>query len=135
MVTVLGAVLLILGIAFILRHRRGVLAGCASIRTASSRFGAAQSLQALAAVWHILAIGYLVGFFIVAAFGIEGGFAYMLRGTILSLAIIAAAWLVVFCAGWLLDRLLPPAVTGEIEPSSMQARISAYRPVIAQPCV
>jgi moderate conductance mechanosensitive channel len=132
LVTVLGAVLLIVGIAFVLQHRRRV-AGWLREKSiaASSRFGAAQSLQALAAVWHVLAIGYLVGFFIVAAFGIEGGFTYMLRGTILSLTIIAAAWLVVFCARWSLDRLLPPAVASEIEPSSMQSRISAYRPAIS----
>jgi moderate conductance mechanosensitive channel len=132
LVTVLGAVLVIIGIAFVLRHRRGVAGWLRQESTAaSSRFGAAQLLQALAAVWHVLAIGYLVGFFIVAAFGIEGGFAYMLRGTILSLAIIGAAWLVIFCARWSLDRLLPPAVTDDIEPSSMQSRISAYRPAVS----
>jgi small conductance mechanosensitive channel len=132
LVAMLGAFLVSIGIAFILRHRRGVAGWLREKSIAgSSRFGAAQSFQALAAVWHVLAIGYLIGFFIVAAFGIEGGFAYMLRGTILSVAIIAAAWLVVFCARWLLDRLLPPAVTGEIESSSMQVRISAYRPVIS----
>ncbi len=75
----------------------------------------------------MLAIGYLAGFFIVAAFGIEGGFAYMIRGTILSLVIIAAAWVVLVCLRWLLDRLLPPA-SDDTELSPLQARISAYRP-------
>ena len=131
LVRVLGAVLLSIGIAFVLRHRRGVADWLRQESAAvSSRFGAAQFLQAFAAVWHVLAIGYLVGFFIVAAFGIEGGFAYMLRGTIVSVAIIATGWLLLVCFRWLLDRLLPPAVADDIELSSMQSRIAAYRPVL-----
>jgi small-conductance mechanosensitive channel len=132
LVTVLGAVLVAIGIAFVLRHRRRVAEWLRRESVAAStRFGAAQLLQALAAVWHILAIAYLVGFFIVAAFGIEGGFTYMLRGTIQSLLILAGAWLVIFCARWLLDRLLPPAATHDIEPSSVQSRISSYRPAVS----
>ena len=128
LLTAHGAVLVIIGIVFVLRHRRAV-AGWLRRKSAaiSSRFGAAQLLQAFAAVWHVLAIGYLAGFFIVAAFGIEGGFAYMIRGTILSLVIIAAAWVVLVCLRWLLDRLLPPA-PDDTELSPLQARISAYRP-------
>ena len=84
-------------------------------------------MHTLAALWHVLAIGYLVGFFIIAAFAIEGGFAYMVRGTVLSLLIIAAAWLMLLCVRWLLDRLLPPAGTADIKSSSLQARISLYR--------
>ena len=53
----------------------------------------------------------------------------MLRGTLLSLAIVAAAWLVLVCGRWLLDRLLPPVVTEDIEVSPIQSRVAAYRPV------
>lgn len=63
LLTAHGAVLVIIGIVFVLRHRRAV-AGWLNRKSAaiSSRFGAAQLLQAFAAVWHVLAIGYLVGF-------------------------------------------------------------------------
>ena len=127
----LGCVLVIVGGAFVLRHRRAV-AGWLRHQSAaaSSRLGVAQLIQTLAAIWHILAIGYLIGFFIVAAFAIEGGFVYMARGTVLSLLIIAAAWLVLLCGQWLLDRLLPPLPIAEIESSSLRYRISLYRPTI-----
>ncbi len=39
--------------------------------------------------WHILAIAYLLIGYLVTAFGIEGGFALLLRGTVLTLLVLA----------------------------------------------
>ncbi|HEX4504849.1 MAG TPA: mechanosensitive ion channel domain-containing protein [Alphaproteobacteria bacterium] len=45
----------------------------------------------LSEVWHLLAIAYLVATFAVFAFDIEGGFDFILHGTLISVLVIAAA--------------------------------------------
>ncbi|MGB8840152.1 MAG: mechanosensitive ion channel domain-containing protein [Aliidongia sp.] len=47
--------------------------------------------QRLADLWHVLVIVYLAGIFAVYALGIQNGFSYVFRATLLSLAILGAA--------------------------------------------
>jgi moderate conductance mechanosensitive channel len=49
----------------------------------------------LADTWHVLAITYISAIFLVYVLRVEGGFVYVLRGTLLTLAIIVIARLVV----------------------------------------
>ncbi len=49
----------------------------------------------LADTWHVLAITYITALFLVYALRVEGGFIFVLRGTLLTLAVTIAARLVV----------------------------------------
>ena len=63
----------------------------------------------LAASWHLLAVAWLVVGWVVATVGVERGISHMLRGTVLSLGLVAAAKLLDEGMRWLLRRLLHPA--------------------------
>jgi small conductance mechanosensitive channel len=49
----------------------------------------------LADTWHVLAITYIIGIYLVYALRVSGGFVYVLRGTLLTLAAIVVARLIV----------------------------------------
>jgi len=86
-------VLAILAIVFVLQNRvavRGFIAG----RPAAGAGDGWRRLRArLAETWHILAVAYIVGLYLAYALHIEGGSAYILRATVLSLVVILAAQL------------------------------------------
>jgi small-conductance mechanosensitive channel len=63
----------------------------------------------LAESWHLLAVAWLLVGWAVAAVGVERGFARMLHGTVVTLALILAAKLLDEAMRWLLRRLLHPA--------------------------
>lgn len=94
LLTGLGLIIAIMAVVFILRQRHKVATRLRQrASTSSRRLGTAQLCSSLALVWHLLAIAYVIGFFIIAAFRIEGGFAFMLRATVLSLVVFGLAWL------------------------------------------
>ena len=127
----LGGVLVIVGGAFVLRHRRAV-AGWLRRRSAaaSSRLGVAQLIQTLAAMWHVPRDRLSGWIFRCRRFRDRGRFC--LYGTWNgSVAADHRRRLACpLCGQWLLDRLLPPLPTAEIESSSLRYRISLYRPTI-----
>jgi small conductance mechanosensitive channel len=51
--------------------------------------------QRLAEVWHLLAIAYLIAAFAVFVFDIQGGFDFIMHGTVVSILVVAAARLCV----------------------------------------
>jgi small conductance mechanosensitive channel len=129
--TGLGLIFAGLAIVFVLRHRRKVSQWLRRrAASASQRLGTAQLLSGLAVVWHLPAIAYIVGFFIVAAFRIEGGFAFMFRATLLSLLVLAGAWLLLLGLRRLL-KTIGDASKRAPETSSFHRRASAYLPVVA----
>ena len=93
----LGLVLLVMMIIGILRNRtaitfwiRGSTDGPPAPRAFSRRVRVS-----LASVWHILAITYLISAFVVWWQDIDGGFLYLVRGTLLSAILLFAAQLAV----------------------------------------
>ena len=86
-------------------------------------------LTTLAPIWHVPAILYVVGFFAVSAFDIEGGVTYMARGTA---ATMAAAGIVAIALATL-PRRWPVAETIEAvptTPASFIERLAAYTPIL-----
>ncbi len=62
-----------------------------NLSAAQSNLSFFQSLRLwFARHWHVLAIAYIIIGYLITAMGVENGFALMLRGTILTLAIFAA---------------------------------------------
>jgi moderate conductance mechanosensitive channel len=95
-------VLAVLAIVFVLQNRAAVaewLRGRppdAALPGVSTAAGGWRVLRnRLADTWHVLAIIYIAAIFLVYALRVEGGFIFVLRGTLLTLAVIIVARLVV----------------------------------------
>jgi len=84
-----GGAASILAIVYILQNRRVVRALIKKSRRPKEQFPGLRRL--VAETWHILAIAYVLVFFLVWCAEFEQGFAFMLRASILSLVILAAA--------------------------------------------
>ncbi len=129
--TVLGLIFAGLAVVFVLRQQRKV-SGWLRHRSisASRRLGTAQLLSGLAVVWHVLAIAYIAGFFVVAAFGIEGGFTFMFHATLLSLLVMAGTWLLLLGVRRLLAGVADASRRAP-QTSSFHRRAGTYLPVVA----
>ncbi|MEQ9813948.1 MAG: mechanosensitive ion channel [Azospirillaceae bacterium] len=84
-----GGAASILAIVYIVQNRRVVRALIKKARRAREQFPGLRRL--IAETWHFLAIFYVLVFFLVWCAEFEQGFAFMLRATLLSLAILAVA--------------------------------------------
>jgi small conductance mechanosensitive channel len=93
MLKAVGLVLAVLAIIFLLQNRATVAAWIAGDMSRAS--GWARVRRSLGEIWHLLAIFYIVGIYLIYALRIEGGFVYVLRATVLSLIVIVAARVVV----------------------------------------
>ncbi|MBK8174998.1 MAG: mechanosensitive ion channel [Rhodospirillales bacterium] len=126
----LGLILTVLAIVFVLRYRRTVADWLhAHARAASKRLGAAQLLHGLSTIWHILVIAYIAGFFIVAAFQIQGGFSFMMHGTLWSIAIAVGAWLALIATRHFAEHLRHAAATDPTGASTLRNRALYYVPL------
>ncbi len=88
---VLGFVFVLLGMIFALQNRRPVAAWIAGD---DGTGGVGLLRRRVADVWHALAVIYLGAVYAVWLLGIEGGFPYLLRATVVSAAVVVAARLV-----------------------------------------
>jgi moderate conductance mechanosensitive channel len=89
-----GLVLAVLAIIFILQNRMTVAAWIAGEPKAASS-GWSRVRRTLGETWHLLAILYITGAYLIYALHMEGGFTYVLRATLLSLILIIVARLLV----------------------------------------
>ncbi len=126
-----GMILTVMLIVFILKSRSAVSDWIRGVERPSAPGAVVQSVRrGLAAVWHLIAIVYLLGLFIIWWQRIEGGFIYLVRGTLLSALIVFAAWLVF--KG--LQRAGEGILTVVEEPTpklpSLRHRVKSYVPVV-----
>jgi small conductance mechanosensitive channel len=93
-------VLALLAVIFVMQNRATVSAWLrgddGDDPAAARRSNSWRLLRArLADTWHILAIVYIVGIYLVYALQVVGGFTFVLRGTLLTLTVVVAARLIV----------------------------------------
>jgi small conductance mechanosensitive channel len=95
-------VLAVLAIIFVLQNRVAVAEWLRGRRSDAGITGVSASANSwrilrnrLADTWHILAITYILGIYLVYALRVSDGFVYVLRGTLLTLAAIIVARLIV----------------------------------------
>lgn len=100
---VVGLALTVMAVLFILQNRAPVSAWLRGARpeppTTLYRLRAV-----IASVWHLLALLYVVGAYIVWIAGIKGGFELIARGSLLTLAIVVAARILASAAAQLIAR-------------------------------
>lgn len=128
---VLYLVLAALAVAFILRHRRQFADWLTDRAGHCGRlFAVGPLLYAIAAVWHLLAIGYLVALLVIAAFDIENGLSYMLHGTLVTLAVVAVAAIAVSLLRPRVEALEAAPTPTAPAAGSLEDRLRGYLPFV-----
>ncbi len=121
-------VLAILAVIFLLQNRAPVATWISG--EAAGALGWARARRSLGEIWHVLAILYIAGTYLIYALRIEGGFLYVLRATLLSLITIIAARLIVRFVQGLSRRGF--AITPELKAQfpTLEHRANRYIPIL-----
>mgnify|MGYP000860159014 CR=1 FL=1 len=118
-------------VVFILQNRTQV---AAAIRRAADRWAWGRRLTAvsgrLADIWHVLAIAYVAAVYGVWAIPIRGGFEYILRATLLTVAILTVAGLVSTALRRLIDRGFAVSQEARDRFPGLETRANRYLPVL-----
>ncbi|HZS82524.1 MAG TPA: mechanosensitive ion channel domain-containing protein [Stellaceae bacterium] len=124
-------VIAVLAVIFVLQNRAHVGDWLRGHDAPAAKSGGWRMLrQRLADTWHILAIIYIVGIFVVYALRVEGGFTYVFRGTVLSILVIIAARLVVNLVRRLSRRGFAIGNDLKTRFPTLEARANRYLPVL-----
>lgn len=100
---VVGLAFTTMAVLFVLQNRTSVADWIRGIRPEPPT--TLYRLRALiASIWHLLALLYVVGAYVVWVAGIKGGFQLIARGSVLTLAIIVAARILAVAVGQLIAR-------------------------------
>ncbi|MDP6604602.1 MAG: mechanosensitive ion channel [Rhodospirillales bacterium] len=127
----LGLVLAAMVSIFILQNRDGVAAwlrgGDAEDRGSK---GIGRLRHRLADIWHIAAIAYVLGVFGVGALDVEGGFAFLLRATVATVAVLTAAHVATSFLGRVVRRGFAVGEDAKSRFPGLEARANRYLPVL-----
>lgn len=129
----MALVLAILAIVFVLQNRAAVsewVAGPSELPEDARAAGWRRLRRRLAETWHILAIVYILGIFVVYALQVAGGFIYLLRATALSLVAIVGARLLVRFAERASARGFAIAPDLRTRFPTLEQRANRYLPIL-----
>jgi moderate conductance mechanosensitive channel len=129
MLKLVGFGLAILGIVFVLQNREAVGRWIAG-RAAAEPGGWARLRRHFAETWHVLAIFYIGAVYLAYSLHDEGGSAFVLRSTALSLVAIVAARLLVRAVARLSERGFAIAPDLKARLPLLEARANRYLPVV-----
>jgi small-conductance mechanosensitive channel len=130
-----GLVLAALAIIFVLQNRQslgGFIRGKPAGPEEAASGGGWQVLRhRLADTWHVLAIVYIVGIYAVYALQIPGGFAFLLRATVLSVVLVLGAGILVRIVSSLAERGF--AIHSDLKKRfpTLENRANRYVPVLS----
>jgi moderate conductance mechanosensitive channel len=129
MLKTVGLVLAVLGVIFLLQNRAPIAAWISGEPSGAS--GWARVRRSLGEIWHLLAILYIVGIYVIYALHIEGGFIYVLRATVMSFIVIFAAQLLVRFVRGLSRRgfAIKPELKAQFP--TLEHRANRYVPVLS----
>lgn len=126
LLALLGLVLTGMLVVFILQQRQPVAAllrgrgeGGTTLRNLRLR---------LAEVWHVLAIAYVIGGYIIWTLDVEGGFEFLLRATLLTLLVLAVTRGLAHLIGRLIERLFRLNAELRARYPLLEARANRYLP-------
>ncbi len=127
----LGLVLAAMVSIFILQNRDGVAAWLrGSDAEGRGRQGIEKLRHRLADVWHVAAITYVLGIFGLAALDVEGGYVFLLRATVATVAILTVAHVATSFLGPLVRRGFAVGEDVKSRFPSLEARANRYLPVL-----
>lgn len=119
-------------VVFILQNRAQVShwAQNSLLRGRDARDRRARLIRWVSDVWHVLAIVYVVAAYLVWAFDLEGGFAYLFRSTVVSVVILGAAKLISTGLHRAVERGFAVRADLRAKFPTLEARVNRYVPVI-----
>ena len=128
-----GLVLAALSVIFVLQNRQplsGFIRGKPAGPEASGS-GWRVLRHRLAETWHVLAIVYIVGIYAVYALQVPGGFAFLLRATVLSVVLVLGAGILVRIVSSLAERGF--AIHSDLRKRfpTLETRANRYVPVLS----
>ena len=124
-----GLVLLVMAIIIVLRNRAGV---AELIRARPGHTGPfVRWRKRLASAWHILAVLYLIGLWLVWAIDVPDGFRRLLTFFVVTLVVAAAARVARSALLGLLDRHLREEDAETARHPNLTARVRVYHPVLS----
>ena len=128
MLNAAGLLVALLAIIFVLQNRAPIARWIAGNPSVGSGWGRIR--RTLAEIWPLLAVVYVVGIYLIYALRIEGGFVYVLRATVLSLVVIAAARLLARSIRSLSRRgfALSPELKAQFP--TLEHRANRYLPIL-----
>jgi small-conductance mechanosensitive channel len=129
---VLGLVLTTMVVILVLQNRTAVADWLRDGRPrgAGPRAAAAGLGRRLADVWHVLVILYVAAIYLVWALGVVGGFIYLVRGTALSLLILALSRIGTSLLRRAIDRGFAVGADLTQRLPGLEARANRYLPVL-----
>jgi small conductance mechanosensitive channel len=121
-------VLAALTIIFLLQNRAGIAGWIAGQPPVAS--GWVRIRRTLAEIWHLFAILYIAGIYLIYALHMAGGFTYVLRATVLSLVIIVAARLLARFVQDLSRRGFAIKPELKVQFPTLEQRANRYIPIL-----
>lgn len=129
LVDLTGVIVALLFVALILQNRHQV---ANVIRGGAATGLTAQLRGTLAMFWHLLAILYIIGVYIVWVTELEGGFAFLVWRTVATLVILVAARLALYGAQHGMERLFRMPDRFREQYPGLEQRADRYRPAVTQ---
>jgi len=126
LVKLLGLLLVLLLVMLVLQNRRDV----ADYIRGGEDIAFRQLRRGFSGVWHILLIIYLVAIYGVWALELPGGFAFVLRATVLSIVVLAAARVILVLARRGVRRGFALSEEQKARFPLLEARANRYLPVL-----
>jgi small conductance mechanosensitive channel len=131
LINLLGLFLTVMLIVFILKNRLAVAGWIQGGDLPYAPSAISQSVRrCLAAVWHMIAIIYLLGLFIIWWQRIEGGLIYLARSTLLSALVVLAAWLLLKGLSRAAERVWTVGEEPYRKFPSLRRRVKSYVPAV-----
>jgi len=130
-----GLVLAVLAIIFLLQNRQSIGALIRGRPSAPDeprpRSGWRVLRHRLAETWHVLAVIYVAGIYAVYALQIPGGFAFLLRATLLSIVLVVGAGILARVISGIAERGF--AIPGDLRARfpTLEIRANRYVPVLS----
>jgi len=84
----------------------------------------------LADIWHVLAAAYIAAAFLVWVLGVEGGFTFLIRSTVLSVVVVGVALIALALEARGLERLFHIAPETEARFPGLRRRANRYVPLM-----
>ena len=115
-----------LAITLVLQNRRAVALALRRWPQRGSRFA---FLARIGEVWHLAALAYIAAAYFIWTVQIGDGFAYLLRASLLTVAIVAISWALQFTLSRLIDEVLAGRID-DLRFPSLRARVNRYVSVV-----
>lgn len=132
LVKLLGLIVTLLLIVLILQNRESVAGWIRGKPSSGDNEIRAISLfrRRLAGIWHVFAMIYVLGVFVVWTLGITGGVAFILRGTLISFAILIATGVVSVVLDRTINRAFAIGPELKARFPALEERANRYLPIV-----